>query len=200
MYALGRWAGKKHKRPVQEFCTGSRYAGEWNELGCFSGEGMYRYPHGVIYEGEFNKKGEFHGIGTLIYPGGQKVQAMWKNGRLMDGAGYVFPTGEIQDEYHKYCQPPDRRYHLEISQDFGPVGHEYLTNEPTPKHLPSGCYDVAYGIYDPRKLCIYAPIKSERTLSYQAKDLKIMNEDKYKDMMAILNYKSKSQDVLAEKA
>nr|CAH7739539.1 unnamed protein product [Callosobruchus chinensis] len=142
-----------------------------------------RYPHGVIYEGEFNKKGQFHGIGTLIYPGGQKVQAMWRNGRLLDGAGYVFTTGEVQDEYHKYCQSPDRRYHIEISDDFGAVGQEFLTNEHTPKHLPNGCYDVAYGIYDPMKRCIYAPIKAETTLSYQAKDLKIVNEDKYKDLV-----------------
>nr|CAI5831821.1 unnamed protein product [Callosobruchus analis] len=40
MYALGHRAGKKHKRPVQEFCTGSRYVGEWNELG-FTGDGIY---------------------------------------------------------------------------------------------------------------------------------------------------------------
>lgn len=95
----------KSESKIKNFCTGSKYVGDYNQLG-MSGRGsttnffhktfqisdqeiivgIYKYPHGVIYDGYFNRNGEFHGSGTLIYPGGQKIEGYWKNGRLTKGA------------------------------------------------------------------------------------------------------------------
>ncbi|XP_074030354.1 uncharacterized protein isoform X2 [Leptinotarsa decemlineata] len=156
------WGCVRMKKPLQQFCTGSRYLGEWNALG-FSGDGIYRYPHGVIYEGEFNKNGLFHGLGTLLYPNGQRLQGMWKNGRLEEDQTYIFACNEVFDENFKYCQQPDRRFHVEIQKDFGPVGQEFLTADQPTKKLRKGCYDVGLGFYDPNDGCIFSYPKKTRT-------------------------------------
>ncbi|CAH1170382.1 unnamed protein product [Phaedon cochleariae] len=155
----GHWAGRKFKKPMQTFCTGSRYVGEWNALG-FCGEGVYRYPHGAIYEGEFSQNGLFHGIGTLTYPNGQKIQGIWKNGELTEDSTFIFACGEVLDEDFRYCQRPDRRFHVEIQKELGPAGQEYLTNDQPTKKLPQGCYDVGEGLYDPKIGCIMSFPKS----------------------------------------
>ncbi|XP_028141774.1 uncharacterized protein LOC114335693 [Diabrotica virgifera virgifera] len=139
-----QWALKSERRkPVKQFCTGSRYLGEWNYFG-MSGEGVYRYPHGVIYEGPFNAEGEFHGFGTLTYPNGQQFHGAWENGhlttKLKSASGENVPT---------LFHVPDRRFSYEQKYGLGVPGKEYLTNrQPTPK-LSNGCYDVGEGTYCP---------------------------------------------------
>ncbi|XP_074030360.1 uncharacterized protein isoform X3 [Leptinotarsa decemlineata] len=118
---------------------------------------------GVIYEGEFNKNGLFHGLGTLLYPNGQRLQGMWKNGRLEEDQTYIFACNEVFDENFKYCQQPDRRFHVEIQKDFGPVGQEFLTADQPTKKLRKGCYDVGLGFYDPNDGCIFSYPKKTRT-------------------------------------
>ncbi|XP_072394793.1 uncharacterized protein [Diabrotica undecimpunctata] len=141
-----QWALKSERRkPVKQFCTGSRYLGEWNYFG-MSGEGVYRYPHGVIYEGPFNTDGMFHGFGTLTYPNGQQFDGAWENGRLVtklkSASGENVPT---------LFHVPDRRFSYEQKYGLGVPGKEYLTNrQPTPK-LSNGCYDVGEGVYCPSK-------------------------------------------------
>ncbi|XP_050295732.1 uncharacterized protein LOC126735698 isoform X2 [Anthonomus grandis grandis] len=65
-----------------------------------------------------------------------------------------------------YCVMPDRRFQIEIENDFRPPGQEYLTNEPPPaREIPPECYDVVEGYFDPRTKTIYSYSKEMRSRS-----------------------------------
>ncbi|KAG5889251.1 hypothetical protein JTB14_006387 [Gonioctena quinquepunctata] len=171
------WALGRYRKSLQVFNTGSRYLGEWNAFD-FSGDGLYRYPHGVIYHGEFNINGLYHGRGSLIYPTGQKIQGMWTNGRLENESAYTSAGTEVLEDNEKYCQGLDRRFIIEIDKDFGPAGQEYLTaNQPT-KELPEGCYDVRLGIYSTKTHCITSFPKSKVSIVKRAKPVSFHYDEK----------------------
>ncbi|XP_030758953.1 uncharacterized protein LOC115884495 [Sitophilus oryzae] len=133
-------------KPLETFCTNSKYLGQWNRLG-IAGKGVYRYPHGTIYDGYFNRNGEFHGSGILIYPSGQRIEGIWKNGRLQSDCSFITEGGVVMNT--EYCKMPDRRFQLELEDDLRPAGQEYLTKDKRARQIPDGCYDVGEGIYDP---------------------------------------------------
>lgn len=89
-------------------CTGSTYAGGWNQFG-MNGLGRYTFPDGVVYDGHINK-GHFHGIGKLTYPNGGTIQGIWKRG-VGSGFQYRFADGlQFKERNWKYCsQDGDRR-------------------------------------------------------------------------------------------
>lgn len=157
--------GLYRKEPLKKFCTGSSYLGQWSNMG-IAGKGIYKFPHGVIYDGSFNKQGEFHGSGTLIYPNGQRVEGLWRNGRLEQSSHFVSKNGDIMSK--NYCEMPDRRFQIEMANDFNPPGQEYLTNEPLPpRKIPSRCYDLTDSYYNPKVKTIYAYKKSSSNLKAQ---------------------------------
>ncbi|ERL91038.1 uncharacterized protein LOC109538233 [Dendroctonus ponderosae] len=144
-------------RALKRFCTGSKYLGQWSKLG-IAGKGIYKYPHGVIYDGYFNRNGEFHGTGILVYPNGQKIEGIWRNGKLGDNSNFVTKAGIVMNK--NYCMLPDRRFQIEFENDFNPPGEEYLTNQmPPPRNIPHDCYDLVEGFYDPRVKTVYAHSK-----------------------------------------
>lgn len=134
------------KRNVVKFITGSKYKGEWNNLG-MAGKGTYKFPHGVIYNGEFNKNNEFHGSGLMIYPNGSRIEGYWNNGKLITGV--ISTERFVYDE--GYCRMPDRRFEIEIETALEPAHQEYLTNRVSPRVIPEECYDSGDGFYDPKK-------------------------------------------------
>ncbi|CAG9761306.1 unnamed protein product [Ceutorhynchus assimilis] len=170
---------------MKTFITGSRYIGHLNKLG-MAGKGIYKYPHGVIYDGQFNKQGEFHGLGSLIYPGGQRVDGMWKNGKL-SGANFVASDNSRFDS--NYCEMPDRRFQIELDNEVQAAGQEYLTNDEVPRTIPPGMYDTGYGFYDPvRKVVVdyedpekyrnlFEMMDDERKLLYQRLEMEVANEE-----------------------
>ncbi|XP_057663926.1 uncharacterized protein LOC130898559 [Diorhabda carinulata] len=141
---------RTEKKPLTQFNTCSKYLGEWNALG-MAGEGIYRYPHGVIYDGNFNANGLYHGRGTLIYPNGQRFRGIWSNGKLTDSSHFSsvdISAAKRSTEKVKFSLP-DRRYPCEVINGFGVPGNEILTNQqPTPE-IPMNCYDVISGVFNP---------------------------------------------------
>ncbi|CAG9774084.1 unnamed protein product [Ceutorhynchus assimilis] len=161
--------------PSKKFCTGSKYLGQWNRLG-IAGKGIYRYPHGVIYNGYFNRKGEFHGSGILTYPNGQRIEGIWKNGRI--GEDCTFVTGAGVPMNKNYCLMPDRRYQVEIENGMAPATQEYLTDEnPPARAVPFECYDLVEGYFDPHFKTVYnypkgpkvGPVLSQASLNKRLK-------------------------------
>lgn len=64
-----------------------------------------------------------------------------------------------------YCEMPDRRFQIEMDNDFNPPGQEYLTNEPLPpRKIPSRCYDLVDSYYNPKVKTIYAYKKPSSNL------------------------------------
>ncbi|KAL1497734.1 hypothetical protein ABEB36_008641 [Hypothenemus hampei] len=154
------------EKRIETFCTGSKYLGQWNKLG-MAGKGIYKFPHGVIYDGYFNKKGEFHGAGILVYPNGQKIEGIWRNGRLGEDINFVTNVGNSMNK--NYCMMPDRRFQIEIDNNLNPSGHEYLTNElPPPRNIPYGCYDLVEGFYNPKLKTVYSYPKRKESKSTMA--------------------------------
>ncbi|XP_050295740.1 uncharacterized protein LOC126735698 isoform X3 [Anthonomus grandis grandis] len=150
-------------QPLRKFCTGSKYVGQWNKLG-IAGKGIYKFPHGVIYDGFFNKNGQFHGTGALVYPNGSRIEGLWKKGKLTENKNFITTSGVTMTK--NYCVMPDRRFQIEIENDFRPPGQEYLTNEPPPaREIPPECYDVVEGYFDPRTKTIYSYSKEMRSRS-----------------------------------
>ncbi|XP_076256355.1 uncharacterized protein LOC143193825 isoform X2 [Rhynchophorus ferrugineus] len=163
-----------NEKPLEHFCTGSKYLGQWNRLGI---AGVYRYPHGTIYDGYFNRNGEFHGSGILIYPSGQRIEGIWRNGKLQSDCTIVTKAGVVMNKH--YCKMPDRRFQIEVENDLNPVGQEYLTNEvPPPRKIPEGCYDVGEGIYDPKiKSVISYKTPKRSKMNVNATDFNIFEGD-----------------------
>lgn len=74
-----------------------------------------------------------------------------------------FVDGDIMSK--NYCEMPDRRFQIEMANDFNPPGQEYLTNEPLPpRKIPSRCYDLTDSYYNPKVKTIYAYKKSSSNL------------------------------------
>lgn len=148
-------------KPKRTFCTGSQYTGQWDGIG-MSGFGTFVFPHNVEYEGHM-KDGMFHGDGTLIYPMGQKMDGQWRNGRLVS-MKYRFPDGLDYEEPWRYCQYPDRRFYTSTNEGLRPAGKELRTNNDPPRTIPTGCYDVGDGFYDPQTKCVVSPLNHKKII------------------------------------
>ncbi|XP_050307988.1 uncharacterized protein LOC126744569 [Anthonomus grandis grandis] len=155
----------KSEPTVKTYCTGSKYIGEYNQLG-FCGKGIYRFPHGVIYDGHFNRRGDFHGTGILIYPNGQRIEGIWRHGKMVKGGTYFVSKDEGTLD-NQYCKMPDRRFQIELKTDIQPAGQEYLTNDLVPRKIPPNMYDTGNGFYDPTTKLItsYGDVEMQESLS-----------------------------------
>ena len=136
----------------------ARFEGEKNEVNRFEGTGKYTYEHGR-YEGNFYD-GKWHGEGTLYLNGGRYV-GTWKEGVLQTGT-FVFDSDQMEkntaDATWTYCTSADPRFFREVSEGVpmgGPLKH--LICHKNEVRLPSKCYDVVDGYYDPKKgsVCSY---------------------------------------------
>ncbi|CAH0554373.1 unnamed protein product [Brassicogethes aeneus] len=144
----------EYERPLEEFCTGSKYEGSWNTLG-FSGYGKYIFPHGPTYEGEFSD-GLFHGSGQITYTTGDKqkiLSAIFRNGDILeDTVSFQVGVKKLTATNMEYCIMPDRRFNIELSLNPLPaVTDEYLTNAETPRKLYEKTYDVGNGYFDVKR-------------------------------------------------
>ncbi|XP_060522920.1 MORN repeat-containing protein 5-like [Cylas formicarius] len=183
------------EKPITRFCTGSKYLGEWNEIGV-AGKGIYKFAHGVIYDGTFNAEGEFHGMGTLVYPNGQRVEGIWKNGKLAPDHSCVIEGGVFMTD--QYCKIPDRRFHVEVKDGFGPPGREFLTNEPPPSRpIPEGCYDTGGGYYDPKLRSIVA-YKRRESVGPSLEELIAERETKWRSAFSKMMSESITEAVFRE--
>lgn len=123
--------------------------------GRFEGAGTFTFASGNKYVGQF-KNSKFHGKGVLHIEGGGRYVGQWENGKELPGSFYEFPdklrypsSGE-QD--WDYCTPMDRRYQSERlvgGSGIKPAPDTNLTDKEPPPPLPSGCYALAEGFYDP---------------------------------------------------
>lgn len=87
----------------------------------------------------------------------QKVTYIVNN--LLKDISFKCIDGDIMEE--NYCEMPDRRFQIEMDNDFNPPGQEYLTNEPLPpRNIPTRCYDLVDSYYNPKVKTIYAYKKS----------------------------------------
>ncbi|KAK2584373.1 hypothetical protein KPH14_006759 [Odynerus spinipes] len=134
------------------FINGSAYSGTWNAVS-MAGFGKFVFPHGTTFEGEF-RDDKFHGHGTMSWPRGQSIDGVWINGRLKEKR-YRFKDGlEFAEVDWKYCRFPDRRFYACITDGLRPARQTFETNCHPAKIIPSLCYDVGNGIYNPDTYCI----------------------------------------------
>jgi hypothetical protein len=131
-----------------------RYTGDIIE-DRFEGQGAYSNEHGK-YIGEF-KLGKFHGKGSLQVKGG-KFEGIWEEGKLADGK-FVFEDGleyrKLNESTWNYCDSSDPRFFSEMQKGVprdGPLKSYHPHTEKIV--LPSGCYDVIEGYYDPKSKAI----------------------------------------------
>ncbi|XP_044761204.1 uncharacterized protein LOC123318606 [Coccinella septempunctata] len=137
---------------LKGYVSGSIYAGEWSPVE-MDGEGSYILPHGVVYEGKL-KDGMFHGKGVLTYPLGQMVVGEWYEGDIIS---WTFKYKNIkQCTLDTYCKQPDRRFLTTLYNELLPAGKEYLTNQQPTRKIPTGCYDVEDGFYNPKTLWVHS--------------------------------------------
>jgi hypothetical protein len=127
--------------------------------GRFEGAGELTFPDGVVYKGGF-RDGQFHGQGTLHFPDGSKYDAVWENGKELDGT-FAFADGLTYDplegssmgakgEGWSYLTPSDRRFHTERTLGrIKPAGDASLGDGRTAP-VPEGSFDIGGGMhYDP---------------------------------------------------
>uniref|UniRef100_H2ZLP4 MORN repeat-containing protein 5 n=1 Tax=Ciona savignyi TaxID=51511 RepID=H2ZLP4_CIOSA len=130
------------------------------------GQGTYWFDTHTRYEGQF-KDGMFHGAGILHFPNGGRYETNWKCGKE-DGVGkYIFNDGL---EFEENCDTLtgwrygnrvwDRRFYKEIKEGLRPVNKCMLVTYCGPdgmplRDIPSNCYDVGDGFYDPYYRIVY---------------------------------------------
>lgn len=104
-----------------------------------------RCSAGTKYVGGF-KNGRFHGKGTLYIPECGAYEAVWENGREVEGS-YTFADGLPfqQQERWDYCTPADRRFFDERQSGMRHAGTGSAAGGPP---LPTGCFDVGDGYLD----------------------------------------------------
>ena len=136
----------------------ARFEGEKNTANRFEGAGKYTYEHGR-YEGNFFD-GKWHGDGILYLKGGHYV-GKWKEGVMQTGT-FVFESDDMEKDTAEanwtYCTSADPRFFREVSEGVpvgGPLKH--LICHKKEVRLPSKCYDVVDGYFDPKKgtVCSY---------------------------------------------
>uniref|UniRef100_A0A1A9WTC7 Mitochondrial glutamate carrier 2 n=1 Tax=Glossina brevipalpis TaxID=37001 RepID=A0A1A9WTC7_9MUSC len=155
----------------RHFISGSKYTGILADpLNCMEGYGTYQFPDGSSYIGYFSR-GLFHGQGTLrlappynltfkgVFSRGDlyKVNEMWfADGLFVNARIKGF---EMDFSRWNYCTNIDRRFVDEHVNGLRPVGPEKLkTARRPPRALPSTCFDVEEGFYNPHnKLLTHRP-------------------------------------------
>ncbi len=124
----------------------------------FNGEGTYSY--GMFkYQGMF-KDGVFDGPGTVYMKSGAKFKGEWAKGKMVSG-GYIFADGlehkKVEDETWSYCSRSDPRFFEEIKMGL-PNNMECICFDTYRgkeiKAMPTGCYDVGDGYFDPTKISV----------------------------------------------
>uniref|UniRef100_UPI0035900750 MORN repeat-containing protein 5 n=1 Tax=Myxine glutinosa TaxID=7769 RepID=UPI0035900750 len=160
--------------------TGSSYKGDYVN-GRIEGRGHYTLPTGTRYEGEL-LDGLFHGTGVLCFPHGDRFEATWTHGVANDGV-HIFADGLVYDESDwTYCDGRQRQYYSEICDGFKPAGLTQLTNSPSVREIPEGCYECQDGFYDP---------KTREVSTYEHKLLRYAGETEHR---WILRFCRKSWD------
>ncbi|XP_024939370.1 nexilin isoform X3 [Cephus cinctus] len=150
------------------FVTGSSYQGTWDAVG-MTGTGRYVMSHGVAYEGQF-RNNMFHGKGTLRWPQNQRIDGTWKYGKLQEYS-FTFGDGlEFESSNWKYCEFPDRRFHISPNIEVQPAGRSLKTRVQPTRLLPPGCYDTGDGVFDPRTYCVTSYDNPKKVLRIPKKD------------------------------
>ncbi|KAK9879271.1 hypothetical protein WA026_004117 [Henosepilachna vigintioctopunctata] len=139
-------------RVQTDFITGSSYKGKWSPVNMDS-IGSYTLLHGVVYRGQL-KDGQFHGKGILMYPMGQIILAEFHEGKIIS---WKCERRNIEQcNLATYCKPPDRRFFATLKSEFLPPRKEYLTNYQPTMDIPTNCYDVGDGFYNPKTLWVHS--------------------------------------------
>ncbi|ERL94934.1 uncharacterized protein LOC109540799 isoform X2 [Dendroctonus ponderosae] len=98
--------------------------------------GRKRYPHGVIYDGYFNRNGDFHGTGMLINPAGHRVEELWRNGKLVQGANCLTIDNPERRLLIDYTEVPKPKLVVETLDEEKSITYDLLMqNSPSQELL-----------------------------------------------------------------
>ena len=98
---------KRVKRPITIDRNGSKYHGEWDELGRKDGKGIRIWPDGSLYEGYW-KADLKHGRGRFLWPDGDIYSGEFFEGNIDGDGEYTWSDGRKFDGQWKtwilsYC-------------------------------------------------------------------------------------------------
>lgn len=107
-------------------------------------------PEGAVFDGQL-VNGKMHGEGCIKFADGSEFRGVWNDGKLQGDGKFFFADGLQFSDAWRYCTESDRRFWTEIESGIRLSDHpQWKNDESTVACVPSGCYDIQDGYFNPK--------------------------------------------------